>query len=74
MLMIKFNDLMPLWFKVMQTRGMDEQVNEQFAEVYPKLNDLAGPAGRGKWLANTDQPTMLDIHCAPFWEYMVGWM
>jgi hypothetical protein len=52
---------------------MDEAVNEKFAEVYPKLNDLAGPAGRGKWLAGTDEPTMIDVHCAPFWEYMVGW-
>ena len=71
--MVKFNDLMPLWFQVMKTRGRDEDISEKFAEVYPKLNDLAAPAARGKWLAGTDEPTMVDIHCAPFWEIMVAW-
>jgi len=27
----------------------------------------------GKFLLGTDEPTLLDIHCAPFWEIIYLW-
>ena len=36
--------------------------------MIPQLNDMCAPALEGKWMLGTDEPTMIDIHCAPIFE------
>jgi glutathione S-transferase len=54
------------------TRGEDDAKIDDFAASLPQHNDFCSLTKDGKWLFGTDEPTMLDIHCAPFWEFIVG--
>ena len=60
--------------EVMHSRGEDEVKIQAMKESLSKHNDFAKRAAGGKWLMGTDEPTMLDIHCAPQWEIFCSWM
>jgi glutathione S-transferase len=60
--------------EVMHSRGEDPVKLDAMRDMISKHNDFAKRAAGGKWLMGTDEPTMLDIHCAPQWEIFCSWM
>lgn len=56
------------------SRGTDNVIIDKFgAEGLPAWEALCAKATGDKWLFGTDEPTLLDVHTAPFMELIYLW-
>ena len=67
--MNKFEEIFDETFwDVYNSRHEDEEKLKAFKEkALSKFEEMCKKAG-DKWLLGTDEPTMLDIHCAGMWD------
>ena len=66
--MVKFMSTLGGAFPMLMSRGTDvEKINAHKESSLPVWEQWATEAN-GKFLMGGDEITMLDIHCAPFWE------
>ena len=66
--MEKFWPKVLLGFPMIHSRGEDvEKINKYKNECLPLFEEMCAEAN-GKFLFGTDEITMLDVHCAPFFE------
>ena len=73
-IMAEFNKNLPAFEAVMESRGQDnDQIDVFAATTLASWNEIAAPLANGKWLAETDEPTLADIHVAPYFEMLVAW-
>jgi len=51
------------------SRGLDNATIDKFKEAgLPLWEAICAKATDGKWLFGTDEPTLMDVHIAPFME------
>lgn len=76
-LRVELEDLMKMlktFWPVFMGRGEDTEANETFIkEGLPLWEAYASRHAEDKWLFGTDEPTMLDINLAPFWDMLFTW-
>jgi glutathione S-transferase len=68
-----FDATLPAFFAIHHTFGKDDSKIEAFRGTLHMWNHLARAVSQGKWFAGTDEPTMIDIHIAPFFELLFAW-
>jgi len=64
----------PLWgilWPSTEYVGSDDAANDKFAkEILPIWEAMCAKATDGKWLFGTEEPTLLDVNAAPFFEVL----
>ena len=71
--MVKYNKFFNSIFAVYLSRGKDQLKMDNLAAILPELNEFLAPILNGTWLSGSNQPTMVDIYCEPWLEFIVGW-
>ena len=71
--MSSFNKTLPSFLAIHHSFGKDDSKIENFRTSLQMWNQLAAAVNQGKWIADTDEPTMVDIHIAPFFEMLFAW-
>ena len=60
-------------FPMILSRGQDVEKLQKYKEETLPIYEKMCTEANGKYLLGTDEPTLLDIHCAPFWEIVYLW-
>mmetsp|Transcript_40756 Transcript_40756/g.53467 ORF Transcript_40756/g.53467 Transcript_40756/m.53467 type:complete len:112 (+) Transcript_40756:390-725(+) len=71
--MEKFGKTLPGLFPMVLSRGQDVEKLQKYKEETLPIYEQMCTEANGKFLLGTDEPTLLDIHCAPFWEIVYLW-
>lgn len=71
--MAEFDRLIEPLVGVMKTGGLDSEQVKLFGESARAHERFTARIGYGEFLLGTNEPTMLDIYCAPFYEMLVQW-
>jgi len=69
------NKLSIFWPVIHPSVGTDPNTIDKFgAELLPIWEAMCAKYSDDKWLFGTSEPTLLDVHTAPFFEILFNWL